>query len=83
MSSYQPIPPLPDDVKQPAQYTYSELLDLAQALSEAQPFVLLQVLNVAPDKPRDGMVVLADGTNWNPGSGAGFYGRSGGAWVKF
>jgi len=43
--------------------------------------VKLRELHNEPDKPRDGMVVLADGTNWDPGSGAGFYGRSAGAWV--
>lgn len=44
--------------------------------------ILLPERNVEPDKPRNGQIVLADGTNWDPGSGAGFYGRSAGAWVK-
>ena len=35
----------------------------------------------APGKPQDGMIVKADGTHWDPGSGAGFYGYSGSAWV--
>ena len=34
----------------------------------------------APLKPRDGNVAFADGTNWNPGSGKGFYGYYSGAW---
>lgn len=34
----------------------------------------VEELNAAPPKPRTGMVVLADGTNWNPGSGRGYYG---------
>lgn len=38
--------------------------------------------NVAPSKPRDGMIVFADGTNWDPGSGRGFYGYYTGAWHK-
>ncbi len=29
--------------------------------------------HVAPDKPRDGMIRYADGSNWNPGSGEGAY----------
>ena len=29
--------------------------------------------HVAPKKPRTGMVVLADGTDWDPGSGRGVY----------
>lgn len=37
---------------------------------------------VAPTKPREGDIRLADGTSWNPGSGAGFYGYYGSAWVK-
>lgn len=40
----------------------------------------LKILNVAPAKPREGWVVLADGTHWNPGSGAGMYRYQGGAW---
>ena len=43
--------------------------------------IQLPTLHVAPDKPREGMVVLADGTDWNPGSGAGFYGYRSGAWT--
>jgi len=33
----------------------------------------LQVLNVAPDKPRAGDHINADGANYDPGSGAGTY----------
>ena len=40
------------------------------------------VLNVAPDKPRQGDIRYADGTNWNPGSGEGLYiFKSSSAWV--
>ena len=42
----------------------------------------LPALAAEPDKYENGDVVYADGTNWNPGSGAGFYGREAGAWVK-
>lgn len=31
------------------------------------------VLHAPPEKPRHGLVVYADGTNWNPGSGEGLY----------
>ncbi len=40
----------------------------------------LPELHVEPSKPRAGVIVLADGTNWDPGSGRGFYGYSNGAW---
>ncbi len=39
-------------------------------------------LNAAPAKPRGGMVVYADGTNWNPGAGEGIYAYYGGVWNK-
>jgi len=45
-------------------------------------YLQLKELHVAPIRPRTGMVVLADGTDWDPGSGAGFYGYYGSAWVK-
>jgi hypothetical protein len=35
-----------------------------------------------PNVAEDGMLAYANGTSWNPGGGAGFYGRVGGAWVK-
>ena len=36
----------------------------------------------APAKPREGDLVLADGTSWNPGGGAGLYYYNAGAWVR-
>lgn len=41
----------------------------------------LQPQAVAPPKPRAGLLTEADGTNWNPGSGAGLYIFRAGAWV--
>ena len=59
-----------------------ELQQLALAI-EAPAFVLsLAVSHQAPNRLRDGDVVLADGTDWNPGAGAGFYGYRSGAWRK-
>ncbi len=34
----------------------------------------------APINPEEGDIVRADGTLWNPGSGAGYYGYHDGAW---
>ena len=42
----------------------------------------LPPLAAEPERLKDGVIVYADGVNWNPGSGAGFYGREAGAWVK-
>ncbi|MFB2530721.1 hypothetical protein ACEYYA_00970 [Paracoccus sp. p3-h83] len=43
--------------------------------------VQLPPLAAAPDSPPPGLLAMADGTGWNPGSGAGLYRWSGSAWV--
>ena len=40
------------------------------------------VLHAEPDRYREGMIVYADGSDWNPGSGGGLYEYRGGAWAK-
>lgn len=65
---------VPLDPKQIPDFLRTELLNLSQALVSQLEFIQLQTLYVAPPKPREGMVVKADGVTWNPGSGAGFYG---------
>lgn len=65
-----------------AQSMRDELSRLAQQLSQPADYMALQTLHVAPTRYFEGMVIKADGTNWNPGSGAGVYVRIGSAWVK-
>lgn len=55
-----------------------QLMAIINAIASGQ----IEELNVAPTKPRTGQVKLADGTNWNPGSGQGVYCYYGGAWNK-
>lgn len=43
---------------------------------------LREIRHAAPARPKEGMIVIADGTDWNPGSGAGAYEYKGGAWSK-
>ena len=84
MVQYLPLSPSRSatlDVSSLATWVMDELLRISAAFGSVES-VLLPVLNVEPDKPRDGMIILVDGTNFNPGAGAGFYGRSAGAWVK-
>lgn len=69
------------DVGELARAVAAEFQFLARQLQELE-YLQLRELNAAPTRPREGMIVLADGTNWNPGSGAGFYGYYGGAWNK-
>lgn len=76
---YRPrnVPPDPKDLPQ---FLDQELRNISHG-QVAPVFVLaLAVSHKAPDKVADGYVVLADGTDWNPGSGAGVYCYRAGAW---
>lgn len=42
----------------------------------------IDMVHVAPLKPRDGDIRYADGSYWNPGAGKGIYAYNGTAWVK-
>jgi len=70
---YRPTEPPQSDIKA---WVYEELLRIAGQAKQVE----LDELHAAPDKPRDGLLVLADGTDWNPGSGRGVYCYYGGAW---
>lgn len=54
---------------------------VTQALTAIDTIRLVE-LHVEPSRPRAGDVVLADGSDWDPGSGQGFYGYYAGAWHK-
>lgn len=76
---YRPrnVPPDPKDLPQ---FLDQELRNISRAQS-APVFVLaLATSHKEPAKLADGYVVLADGTDWNPGSGAGVYCYRAGAW---
>lgn len=72
---------VPDDIKQLVPFLREELHRLRRALNEAQPYVEFKVLHEEPVRVREGMEVEADGTDWDPGSGAGRYVYRSGAWV--
>lgn len=79
---YQPKPP-PFDAKGLTAYVYEELQAISQSQGERVDLMQLNVLHVEPTKRRAGMIVCADGTDWQPlGAGGGFFGYFGGAWVK-
>jgi hypothetical protein len=73
------VPPLqmPGPVRQ---YLDLELRRIADALNLRELYAPPQA--AAPPKPVNGVIAYADGTNWDPGSGAGFYGYESGVWVK-
>lgn len=72
---------VPTDLKEIPRFLAEELQRLANELY-ASPARTIEFLDVAPAKPREGMLYGADGTNWNPGSGKGVYCYYGAAWTK-
>ena len=69
----------------PAQLTTADLereLARIQASIDALFDGQLEVFHNEPVRPREGMVVFADGTDWDPGSGIGVYAYHGAAWNK-
>lgn len=72
----------PSHPEQLGSWVYQELNRIANAAREGKEVVKLVILHAEPSKSSDGDLVYADGTNWNPGAGAGFYGRIGGQWSK-
>ena len=62
--------------------------DLQQKLEELRAQVqelrdlLLKEHHRQPPRVYEPMLVYADGTNWNPGGGRGYYARINGVWVK-
>ena len=57
-----------------------ELNEIATAFT-SQELLQLETLYEEPEKPRESLIVVADGTQWNPGSGAGLYIYRSGSWV--
>lgn len=70
---------VPSDINQLPLFLTTELLTISGVINYmAQGHI--DKSYAAPSKPREGDIRLADGTTWNPGSGAGVYGYYGSAW---
>lgn len=67
--------------QQVTQWADQEFKTIAERFN-SHSVVQHNVLNGEPPKPREGTTAVADGTNWNPGNGAGLYLYQNGAWVK-
>ena len=67
--------------------TNIELQKIAREWNSPREALYLKTLYASPRRiladADTSMIVKADGTSFNPGAGAGFYGRTGSAWVKF
>jgi hypothetical protein len=75
------VPPEFANVSEAREWFVNELRRVSEEFNETIAIELRQV-GKAPTRPREGMIVSADGTNWNPGAGAGAYEYLGGVWVK-
>lgn len=73
--------PVPNDPGQLVRYVHEELQRVQYAI-QALALGHLDETHVAPTKPRTGDIRLADGTNWNPGTGQGVYAYYNSAWNK-
>lgn len=68
---YPDAPPGNDEL---SAYLHRELIKIADAIKNIEcESITFKDQNAALGKPRDGVTVKADGTNWNPGSGEGLY----------
>lgn len=77
--SYKPAQATPEDLPNLVRYLFKELTRIGQELSTLNNPV--PTLNVEPLRPQEGQLIIADGVNFNPGSGNGLYIRLNGAWV--
>lgn len=71
-----------NSIEELIKYVDEEFLKIAQEQTQFD-FVQLNPQHRAPKRPRAGMLVYADGTDWNPGAGGGVYVFTlGGTWSK-
>lgn len=65
------------------QWLAAQLRQIADVLATPEVVSMrFTALAAEPARYVEGSVAFANGTNWNPGSGAGLYERRGGAWRK-
>lgn len=72
--------PITQSISDLTAYLVRELRRISIALDSTVFIIPIQY--VAPTKPVSGRLANADGTNWNPGHGAGLYVYLDGAWEK-
>lgn len=69
----------PNDPAEIGRFLRDELQKISGAV-QALALGHVDMTAVAPSKPREGDIRLANGTTWAPGASAGFYGFYSGAW---
>jgi hypothetical protein len=72
--------PAGDTIEELKRFLEDELRLIQASLADMDVLDLREI-HAEPVRPRNGMIVFADGTDWNPGGGRGFYGYNNG-WVR-
>lgn len=72
---------VPDDPAAVPGFLRELVAQIREAAGRPDTFLELRPLAAEPARLREGMVIEADGSNFDPGSGAGLYVRRSGAWV--
>lgn len=70
------------DVSRALEWVWEQLARLETAHNQPRDILTFKELHAEPTRLYTGLTVLADGTDWNPGSGAGVYTYYGSAWHK-
>lgn len=70
-----------DSVEQLREHVRRELREVSRSMVETTELELRPRMQV-PDRPREGMIIYADGTSWNPGKGEGPYVYKNAGWRK-
>jgi hypothetical protein len=77
---YEPLPPPSNEPL--ALYILREFQRLSEVVNMLLAGQGYAILYAEPAKPREGQIVIADGTTWNPGAGKGVYAFLSGSWSK-
>lgn len=77
--TYSPAQAKPSDMPNLVRYLFRELTRIGQELDSLNNPV--PTLHVEPERPLEGFMVIADGTDWNPGFGNGLYIYLNSAWT--
>jgi hypothetical protein len=72
----------PPEVEDVGIWTMMELLKITDSFAQMKQEVTLELTVAEPPKVHDGLVRYADGVDWDPGAGEGFYGYYQNGWHK-
>jgi hypothetical protein len=82
MLTFRPESP-PQNIDKPlAGWLTRQFQNVLKAAQAANDSVSLNTLNAEPAHLSEGLTVIADGANWDPGTGQGVYTYYAGAWHK-